>query len=245
MTAYVLLAFAVPHYFAGSRYSVGLGVLAKNFAPFVMGFFLLMGALSFMRALAIRRRFSDLTSIESVRQLPWRQFEAIVGEAFRRRGYSVTENAVDGADGGIDLVLRKDGATLYVQCKQWRLTKVGVKPIRELNGVIAASDAVGGFFVASGDYTDDARDFARRCSIGLIDGPALIEMIALAREPQPYLDPTSRRHPEPVLGTPVVDPACPFCGGPMVLRKAMRGKNAGGTFWGCRSYPGCRGTKQA
>jgi restriction system protein len=245
VAAYVLLALVAPQYFSSNRYSAGIGVVAKSYAPFAAGFFLLIGCLSLIRALFIRRKFNDLAGIEHVRQLPWRQFESIVAEAFRRRGYLVLENAVDGPDGGIDLVVRKDGVKRYVQCKQWRQSRVGVKPIRELNGVIAASDAVGGFFVASGDYTNEARDFADSCSIELIDGPALVEMIALTREPEPYLDPTSRKRVEPTMALPAADPVCPLCRSPMVLRKATRGKNAGDTFWGCRSYPRCRGTRQA
>lgn len=36
-------------------------------------------------------------------------------------------------------------------------------------------------------------------------------------------------------------PTCPECGGPMVLRTARRGGNAGNQFWGCSSYPTCKG----
>ena len=36
-------------------------------------------------------------------------------------------------------------------------------------------------------------------------------------------------------------PQCPKCGKTMVLRTARRGKNAGGKFWGCPGYPGCKG----
>lgn len=34
-------------------------------------------------------------------------------------------------------------------------------------------------------------------------------------------------------------PKCPRCGGEMVLRKGKYGK-----FWGCKSYPKCKGTRQ-
>jgi restriction system protein len=244
-TAYALFAFAAPRYFANNQYTVGLGVLAKNHASLVAGFFLLIGSLSFIRSLFIKRKFNALASIEHVRQLPWRQFESIVGEAFRRRGYAVKENVVDGPDGGIDLVLQKDSAKFYVQCKQWKQTKVGVKPIREFYGVIAAGDAAGGFFVASGEYTEDARDFARKCAIELIDGPALAEMIAQTREPEPFMDPTSRKRTEPVIEPPMADPTCPACGGAMVRRTAKRGTRAGRAFWGCSSYPRCRGIRPA
>jgi len=243
VAAYTLLAFAAPAYFQSNQFAAGIAPTAKSFAPYAAGFFLLIGFLSFIRSQFIKLKFNSLEEIEQVRQLSWRQFESIVGEAFRRRGYAVLENAVDGPDGGIDLVLRKDGTKFYVQCKQWKQTKVGVKPIRELHGVIAAGDAAGGFFVASGEYTQEAREFARKCGIELIDGAALIGMIEKARAPEPFMDPTNRKRIEILVEAPATDPTCPKCGAEMVRRTARRGTNAGSTFWGCSSYPQCRGTR--
>lgn len=98
------------------------------------------------------------------------EFEMLVGEAFRRRGYTVEETGGHGADGGVDLVLSKAGQRFLVQCKQWKTSKVGVKLIRELYGVIAAKGAAGGFVVTSGVFTDDAVAFAAGKRIDLIDG---------------------------------------------------------------------------
>jgi restriction system protein len=36
-------------------------------------------------------------------------------------------------------------------------------------------------------------------------------------------------------------PPCPLCGSLMVLRTAKSGKNAGKQFWGCSTYPDCKG----
>ena len=36
-------------------------------------------------------------------------------------------------------------------------------------------------------------------------------------------------------------PQCPKCGGDMVPRTAKKGKNAGNEFWGCATFPVCRG----
>lgn len=36
---------------------------------------------------------------------------------------------------------------------------------------------------------------------------------------------------------------CPRCGSAMVRRTARRGRNAGGSFWGCSKYPRCKGTR--
>ncbi|MDR1594559.1 MAG: four helix bundle suffix domain-containing protein [Prevotellaceae bacterium] len=40
-------------------------------------------------------------------------------------------------------------------------------------------------------------------------------------------------------------PSCPNCGKPMTLRTAATGKNAGKEFWGCTSYPDCKGIRSA
>ena len=39
--------------------------------------------------------------------------------------------------------------------------------------------------------------------------------------------------------------ACPRCGQPMILRTSKRGANAGNQFWGCSTYPACKGTRNA
>ena len=63
---------------------------------------------------------------DSLNGMSWREFELLVGEAFRMQGYQVGENGGGGADGGIDLVLRKDNQKFLVQCKQWKAFSVGV-----------------------------------------------------------------------------------------------------------------------
>ena len=50
---------------------------------------------------------------------------------------------------------------------------------------------------------------------------------------------------KPQAAQPVAKQAasCPICSGPMVLRAAKRGNNAGKSFWGCSDYPRCKGTR--
>lgn len=38
-----------------------------------------------------------------------------------------------------------------------------------------------------------------------------------------------------------MEPTCPKCDGAMVKRISKKGKNIGNEFWGCQSYPKCRG----
>jgi restriction system protein len=80
--------------------------------------------------------------------MSWREFEMLAGEGFRLQGYQVVETGGGGADGGVDLVLKRGGEKFLVQCKQWRAFKVGVDVIRELFGVMAAMGATGGQLIA-------------------------------------------------------------------------------------------------
>ncbi len=179
---------------------------------------------------------------EALRGMSWRDFELLVGEAFRLQGYSVTETGGGGADGGIDLKLKKGGEVFLVQCKQWRAYKVSVNVVRELFGVMSAEGATGGFVVTSGVFTVDARAFAEGRNIDLIDGQALTKMIDLARAARSAEQ--NGKTNTTAMVTPNVtseEPSCPRCGGSMVKRIAKQGSNAGGAFWGCTAFPKCRG----
>lgn len=47
---------------------------------------------------------------------------------------------------------------------------------------------------------------------------------------------------DPSDQTELSPPKCPLCGALMSLRTAKAGKTAGSQFWGCTSYPECKGT---
>ena len=170
----------------------------------------------------------------------WREFETLVGEIYRQQGYRVSETP-DGPDGGVDLVLRRDNERLLVQCKHWQAQLVDVRVVRELKGVMAAEGASGGAVVTSGKFTHDATEFARRARIDLIDGKRLK---ALARS----LDRTVSSDSHQTVGQlpperAAQPPRCPSCDSIMLLRTAKRGSLAGQRFWGCSTYPKCRGTR--
>lgn len=129
-----------------------------------------------------RRRFLDTrTTLDSLATGGWRQFEQLVGEAFRRQGYAVEETGLGGPDGGIDLILRKDGQRTLVQCKQWKRQQVGVSVVREMAGLLAHHQAGAVKIVCIGSYTSDAEAFALGKPIELISGEQLLEMIQAAQ----------------------------------------------------------------
>ena len=179
---------------------------------------------------------------EALRGMSWRDFELLVGEAFRLQGYSVTETGGGGADGGIDLKLNRANEVFLVQCKQWRAYKVSVNVVRELFGVMSAEGATGGFVVTSGIFTADAKAFAEGRNIELIDGHSLAKMVERARVARTSGQNSKTTTPPPSLtSVSGPEPRCPRCGGSMVKRIAKQGSNAGGAFWGCAAFPKCRG----
>lgn len=179
-------------------------------------------------------RVAESNSAASLNDMSWSEFETLVGEFFRRKGYSVVETGGGGPDGGVDLEMKKNNEKFFVQCKQWRAYSVSVNIVRELYGVMAARGAVGGFVVTSGRFTEEAQSFAAGRNIELINGMALDAMI---KSVHPALNANVSQalkveHP----------PACPVCNSLMIKRTAKRGLTSGSQFWGCSQYPNCHGT---
>jgi restriction system protein len=200
------------------------------FAAFALG--------SLWFAKSRRRLVDEQTSLESLRNTPWKQFEFLVAEAYRRHGYQVEYSLGRGADGGVDLTLRKDGRTLLVQCKQWKVFSVGAPVVREMFGLMTAEKADQAIIVTTGNFTRDAQDFAAAKPILLVDGPQLLALVQSVQA-TPAI-PGSAAIPIPAPAEPAAPP-CPQCGKPMVQRVARRGSNTGNFFWGCSGYPACKG----
>jgi restriction system protein len=244
-----------------------VGRTAAGFGQYLLPIIFTAGAIASIFAKRKRRQlFNSVTTPggHTLGSISWREFELLVGEALRRRGYSILETGGSGPDGGVDLIARKDGEKYLVQCKQWRAMQVGVPVVRELYGAMAAEGAVGGFVVTSGTFSKPARDFASGRNVQLVDGAALQQWMNEAKKPGPR--PTVEVVPEPVgrvepvLGPAVAEPAlkevkpavpvepkapaCPHCRKTMVVRMARSGANAGGNFWGCADYPKCRGMRR-
>lgn len=223
------------------------GQLLRTFAfagQYLIPFACLFGAIGSVFARAKRKKLmADVQSAtqpgKAIDGLSWQQFEQLIGEAFRYRGYSVTETGGSGPDGGVDLILRKAGEKYLVQCKHWRALKVGVPVIREFFGAMAVEGAAGGFVVTSGQFTKEAQAFASGRNIQLIDGARLKQWLVQHRTAS--AQPRPAEPVQPVYQPVPQDPTCPVCSSAMIKRLAKRGANAGNAFWGCSKYPGCRG----
>ena len=226
-TAYFFLKYLVPTIPIENPILKAFSNAASIVAPLVCIVLLLPAIVSAINSFRRKRLLEDQKDLDSLKSLSWREFEELVAEAYRRQGYFVLENPGEGADGGVDLRLRKDGKKVYVQCKRWK-RNVGVKVVRELYGVVKAQKAAKGIIVTSGTFSSDAERFAKGKEIELVDGTRLLDLVAdVQNKPQ-----TQKAQ--------ALSKTCPNCGRKMVLRTARKGTHAGEKFWGCTGFPECR-----
>lgn len=246
---YVLMAYVVPLRATKNPFGAAVGALTAQLGLFAAGAIVFLAMMLAFHQRRARRLLDQQTDLDSIRSLTWRDFERLVAEAYRRQNYSVVENGGGGADGGVDLVLRREG-TVLVQCKRWKTYRVGVKEVRELFGILSAEKAARAILITSGRFTDDARAFAAGKPLDLIDGGDLLELVRSVREGAPPaslpgLRPSAAQATAQAssgLAAGSATRACPRCGESMVLRSARQGVRAGTRFWGCSTFPKCRGT---
>lgn len=163
-----------------------------------------------------RRHLLEWTS--NLRLLNAAEFEWLVGEVFRREGWTVTETGGIGLpDGNIDLELRQGAQRRIVQCKRWDSRPVGVDEIRRFGGTLMREklDATKGVFVTLSSFTEAARLEASAMGVEILDNRNLVDRIEKVRRSEP----------------------CPNCATPMILAKSDYG-------WWLRCHaPGCSGKR--
>lgn len=210
--------------------------------PIAFGFGSLLSGVTAIRQKKIYDKVATRPGVAALNEMSWSDFERLVSEYYRLNGFQVTREGGNGPDGGIDLVLRQGNEKYLVQCKQWKAYKVGVQPVREFYGVMSSRGVAGGYFVTSGEYTEEAKTFAQGLNLTLIDGRRLRQMIDVASKNITASAPEQTTAPAPIQSA-ATSPVCPKCSSEMKKRVARQGTNAGKEFWGCVAYPKCNGIR--
>lgn len=182
------------------------------------------------------REQAKLDFLEQLKNIDWFQFEKIVALVYEKLGYAVTRRGGANPDGGIDLIIRKDGQTAAVQCKQWKTWNVGVRAVREFLGALTHEGIQKGIFITMRGYTGEAKQLAQEHGIEIVNETDLARML---ESTDARFDPKTRD----ILSDQ--RKFCPKCEREMVLRTAGKGKGVGQKFWGCSGYPKCHYTMQA
>lgn len=178
---------------------------------------------------------SDHELLTKIRSMSPYNFEKYIAQLFEHFGYSAATTPYK-RDGGIDIVLYKNGVQSYVQCKKYIKQIVKVSEVRDFYGAVV-DHLHGGeaFFVTTNIFSSDARKFVKYSTNGnrirLIDNTGLLTIIRALESkgiviPIPDVSDISQK----------IKP-CPRCrGGHLVIRHS---KNNHPPFYGCSNYPEC------
>jgi len=184
---------------------------------------------------SVQTKLTEWT-LELLRRIEWKRFELLCAEYFRVLGKRV-ETVNHGPDGGLDARVYANDSTVMefaIQCKAWN-SMVGVKPIRELFGIMTHESAGKGIFMATSVFSDEGRQFAaeHKDKLFLIDGEKFLSMLLKL--------PEDKRKKLLAFATEgdYTTPTCASCGIKMVWRTGKHGE-----FWGCQNYPRCHCTLQ-
>lgn len=111
---------------------------------------------------------SDLLSLSAG------EFEEMIVEYYRAAGHEARRTGNTG-DHGVDVIVQaKNGEKWVVQCKRWR-GSVGEPVIRDLHGVIQHEKADRGAVITTGQFTEQAREWARGKPIVLCNGKQFLK----------------------------------------------------------------------
>ena len=109
---------------------------------------------------------SDHELLTKIRSMSPYDFEKYIAQLFEHFGYSAATTPYK-RDGGIDIVLYKNGVQSYVQCKKYIKQIVKVSEVRDFYGAVV-DHLHGGeaFFVTTNIFSSDARRFVKYSTNG-------------------------------------------------------------------------------
>lgn len=106
---------------------------------------------NYNKAVRNYERYLEKCSLDFWNSLNGFEFEKEIAKLFKTKGYDATVTSAT-ADGGVDIILRKDGEKIAVQCKH-HSKPVGPNDVRALQGVVASQNYSKGIFVSLNGYT--------------------------------------------------------------------------------------------
>jgi hypothetical protein len=162
--------------------------------------------------------------LQKIHELDWYQFEKFNAALLKAEGWDTTHFRNEHGDGGKDIVAKKNGQTLYVQCKALS-EPVREKVVRELVGSLSIAQIASGAIHAAGPFSKSAQALAATVGVWLLDDHALA---ARARKSMP--------DDQLQIVLSELPHLCPNCDSEMVFKTGDFDP-----FWGCPRYPRCRG----
>ncbi|MEN9413227.1 MAG: hypothetical protein RLZZ342_314 [Candidatus Parcubacteria bacterium] len=119
------------------------------------------------------RSYANVQTLPEMRMLSHTGFEHYVATIYKAQGYKTEVTPATG-DGGIDVVLKKDGRTTGVQVKHYGPnSSVGRPDVQKLVGACAQKNYDTRLFVTTSYFSSDAIEAAKVLNVELVDGTQL------------------------------------------------------------------------
>lgn len=141
--------------------------------------FAVMGIASIMRQMKDCRMIEENANPEALRAMKTAQFEKFLIALFKLDGYRV-RLAIDELHrlDDADLILERKKETILLQYNHWDEEAVGIKPLQSLYKAASNFRAHGCLVVTCGGFTPEARDWAQRKGVVLMN---MDDILAMAR----------------------------------------------------------------
>lgn len=169
----------------------------------------------------------------------WGQFELVVGELFRRLGYSVSISAGLGVGDEVVVRITKDWLTRLVFCRHGMDRLVSEGEVRRFVEAVAEEEAAGGIFVSLTKFSANAVACASGKPIELLTQADLAALIRQVQKPGENLWMISEWISDFLHSSEITDPKCPRCRGGMRLRQPDGVR----PYWECLSVHRCGGRR--
>jgi hypothetical protein len=183
-------------------------------------------------AVAVQNPTRVLSAHERLNALDWYQFKRLIAVLYEQKTYQ-TKRLVEGRQApGIDFVLMMGSIEVGIQCKHWKMWVVGLKTIQEFADALKAAGLANGRFIALKDFSREAREFASKNGIQLVDGNDVIRMMS---------EVNWESNPTVLFAMEDKTKRCPRCESEMFVKTSRDGANAGQELWECRTAPTCKG----
>jgi len=147
----------------------------------ILSSYLLITFSMWIRSLKNRSLLSRNRTLKKLKKLSWDDFERLCMELFEKQGWKVLGNEKKGADGGVDIWMKKSSfgskTSAIVQCKRYEDARVTIKVIREMYGLMYEYEVEEAYIVTTSRFTKECYKFIEEKKIVLIDGEKLVTMI--------------------------------------------------------------------
>jgi restriction system protein len=134
--------------------------------------FAVISAVAFWRQMRRPGAKKIAETLERARALPAEAFVAALGEGYRRQGYGVSRG-----EGAVDLMITQKGIVTAVGCRRWKAARTGIEPLREFEAKTEDAGAHKRVYVAVGEVSDAAREFAAKKGIRLVQEEELATLL--------------------------------------------------------------------